>query len=199
MAYFKNVGLIGHARAGKDSVAARLGQRFGYQRVAFADQLKRAALKVDPIVSGYALFCDEYEHDVALTRLSTLVESHGWDVAKDSYPEVRRFIQQYGQAVRELDPMIWIRAAMPAVHAANDLNLPVVVTDVRYHNEARSLQARGFVLIRVTRPGAGLAGDSGKHRSETEMDDWPASLTIGNTGTLDDLNRIVDGLLLPHN
>jgi hypothetical protein len=199
MTYYKSVGLIGHARAGKDTVAARMGQRFGFQRVAFADQLKRAALRVDPFVSGFASFCDEYDHDVELIRLSTLVESHGWDVAKDSYPEVRRFLQAFGQAMRELDPMIWVEAAMPAVHAAHDLHLPVVVTDVRHHNEARSLQARGFVLIRVTRPGTGLDGDAGKHRSETEMDDWPASLTIGNTGSLDDLNRIVDGLLLPHN
>lgn len=194
MAYFKNVGLIGHARAGKDSVAARLGQRFGYQRVAFADQLKRAALKVDPLILTVPTSGGEL-YDI---RLSELVTDHGWEYAK-TYPEVRRFLQQYGQAVRELDPMIWIRAAMPAVYAANDMNLPVVVTDVRYHNEARSLQARGFELIRVTRPGAGLDGDAGKHRSETEMDDWPALLTIGNTGTLDDLNRVVDGLLLPHN
>ncbi|MFF7361070.1 hypothetical protein [Streptomyces sp. NPDC008125] len=188
MAYYKNIGLIGHAQAGKDSVAGRLHQRYGYQRVAFADRVRAAALRTDPLIpTSYGVH----------TRLSTLVRAVGWDYAKTTYPEVRRILQTVGQTVRDTDPEFWVRAARPAISAAHELGLPVVVSDVRYANEARWLLDNGFSLIRVTRPGAGLSGDAGRHESETELDSWATDLTIGNTGSLEDLNAIVDSLLLP--
>ncbi|WP_030240757.1 hypothetical protein [Streptomyces sp. NRRL S-455] len=188
MAYYKSIGLIGPAQSGKDSVGARLRQRYGYQRVAFADPLKRAALNLDPYIpTGYGV----------TVRLSALVADVGWDYAKTTYPEVRRILQHAGQTVRDIDPDFWVRAAVPAIEAAERLNLPVVVTDVRYENEARALRNWGFALVRVTRPGAGATGETAKHRSETELDNWATALTIANTGTLDDLNSVVDSLLLP--
>jgi hypothetical protein len=188
VAYYKSIGLIGRAQSGKDTVGARLRQRYGYQRVAFADPLKAAALRIDPLIpTSYGV----------TVRLATLVNSVGWDYAKTTYPEVRRVLQYVGQTVRDVDPGFWVRAAAPAIDAAERLGLPVVVTDVRYENEARYLRDRGFSTIRVTRPGAGATGDTAKHKSETELENWATALTIANTGTLDDLNRIVDSLLLP--
>lgn len=194
MAYYRSIGLIGRAQAGKDSVASRLRQRYGYQRVAFADRVRTAALTTDPFVTAW-----HGASGYRQIRLSEIVRLHGWDEAKTAYPEVRRILQNIGQTVRDVDPDFWVRAAFPAVKAAQNLNLPVVVTDVRYENEARGLLLSGFTLVRVTRPGTGLTGDAGKHKSETELDDWATDLTIGNTGSLDDLNAIVDTLLLPRN
>ncbi|WP_327253177.1 deoxynucleotide monophosphate kinase family protein [Streptomyces sp. NBC_01244] len=187
MAYYRNIGLIGRARVGKDTVAARLGQRFGYQRVAFADTLKNAALRIDPLIPTTTGVC---------VRLSRLVADVGWEYAKIAYPEVRRVLQYVGQTVRDTDPGFWIRSAMPALDAADNLNLPVVVTDVRYENEAIALQKRGFMLIRVTRPGAGLDGPNGKHASETALDHYPADATITNGGSVPDLFATVDVLPL---
>jgi|SRR5690606_2823235 len=187
MAYYKSIGIIGRAQSGKDSVGARLRLRYGYQRVAFADSLKSAALRVDPLIpTSYGVHC----------RLSTLVGAVGWDYAKVTYPEVRRVLQHVGQTVRDIDPGFWIRAAFGAIDAAENLGLPVVVTDVRYENEARALRDRGFALIRVTRPGTDTPD---AHQSETALDNWPTALTISNSGTLADLNAIVDSLLLPRN
>ncbi|QAY26946.1 deoxynucleoside monophosphate kinase [Streptomyces phage Shawty] len=185
MAYYKSIGLIGRAQSGKDTVGARLRQRYGYQRVAFADPLKRAALNMDPYIpTGYGV----------TVRLSALIADVGWDYAKVQYPEVRRILQHVGQTVREIDPEFWVRAAVPAIEAAERLGLPVVVTDVRYENEARALRDRGFSMVRVTRPGTDVPN---AHKSETELESWATALTIANTGTLDDLNNIVDSLLLP--
>ncbi|MER5894759.1 hypothetical protein [Streptomyces sp. NPDC001876] len=190
MTYYRSIGLIGRAQVGKDTVATRLRERYGYQRVAFADPVRAAALRTDPLIpTSYGVH----------TRLSVLVAAVGWDYAKTTYPEVRRILQNIGQTVRDVDPDFWVRAAVPAMDAARNLNLPVVVTDVRYENEAVELLEQGFYLIRVTRPGTGLAGDAGKHTSETELDDFRADLTIDNSGTLPDLKRIVDTLLLPRN
>ncbi|WP_274031196.1 deoxynucleotide monophosphate kinase family protein [Streptomyces sp. MMBL 11-1] len=193
MAYYKSIGLIGPAQSGKDSIGSRLRQRYGYQRVAFADPLKAAALKLNPWVDA----ASAVRGPVLCRRLSELVDEWGWDRCKTEYPEVRRTLQHVGQTVRELDPDFWVRAAFPAIVAASRLGLPVVVTDVRYENEAQALTARGFELIRVTRPGAGLADETGRHKSETELANYPTALTISNAGTLGELNDIVDSLLVP--
>jgi hypothetical protein len=193
MIRYRHVGLIGRARAGKDSVASRLSERHGYQRVAFADRLKEAALKANPVITHVPMAGG---YGYTQYTLRDIVTADGWEGAKQ-YTEVRRFLQSYGQTIRDLDPDFWVRAAREAIDAANRLSLPVVVTDVRYENEARWLVERGFVLVRVTRPNAGLAGDAGRHASETELADYVTDMTISNTGTLRDLNAIVDSLLLP--
>ncbi|MFE9767048.1 hypothetical protein ACFYPC_21425 [Streptomyces sp. NPDC005808] len=184
---YKHVGLIGKARSGKDSVANRLVQGRAYTRVAFADPLKAMVMQTNPLVQT---------SPGVVVRLAALINDVGWEYAKDTYPEVRRLLQATGETVRLHDEDFWLRLALKKVDAADSWNMPVVITDVRYENEAFALRDRGFALIRVTRPGAG-AGENADHKSETALDYVNPDLTIGNTGTLDDLNRIVDSLLLP--
>ncbi|WP_330478670.1 hypothetical protein OG301_26695 [Streptomyces platensis] len=181
----KNVALTGLSRSGKDSVAARLVEHHGYVRVAFADRLKEAALKADPIIhqtTGAAGWVDQ--------RLSDIVRLYGWEAAKDLFPEVRRFLQEYGQTVREIGPYFWIQAATPAVQAAWDDGRPVVFTDVRYLNEAETLEVWGFDIVRVTRPGQ----TPGAHVSERQMLAYPADRAIVNDGSLEDLAALADTL-----
>lgn len=71
----------------------------------------------------------------------------------------------------------------------------IVVSDVRFENEIRFIREVGGKLIRIKRPGAGLSGELGEHQSEVEMDSVPDDyfdLVIHNTGTLEDLHRIID-------
>lgn len=175
-----NIALTGLARSGKDSVAARLVEDHGYVRVAFADKLKEAALKANPI----AVTDDDY-WDVPGTRLVDVVEGHGWEAAKDRFPEVRRFLQDYGQAIRETNPYFWITTAWSRIYDAWDDGRPVVVTDVRYTNEADFLTESNFTLVRVTRPGL----VPGQHLSEREMQGYQADVELANDGTLADLAR----------
>ncbi|QAX95009.1 deoxynucleoside monophosphate kinase [Streptomyces phage Sebastisaurus] len=184
---YKHVGLIGKARSGKDTVAQRLVRSRAYTRVAFADPLKAMAMQTNPFVPT---------SPGVVVRLAPLINDVGWEYAKERYPEVRRILQAVGQTVRLHDEDFWVRVALRKVDAADSWNMPVVITDVRYPNEAETLRKRGFALVRVTRPGAS-AGPNAEHESETALDEFHADLTIGNTGTLDDLNRIVDSLLLP--
>lgn len=182
-----HIALIGRARSGKDTVAARLISRYAYTRVAFADPLKTVALGLDPIVayepSGYGPLP---------TRLSAVVQRYGWETAKDRFPEVRRTLQRAGQAIRDQDPGFWLGLAMDKVAVADTWNLPVVITDCRYPNEAEALKARGFKLVRVTRPGYTEAAAA--HESETALDDYPADVTVANVGTVAYLNSLSDTL-----
>ncbi|AFU62216.1 deoxynucleoside monophosphate kinase [Streptomyces phage TG1] len=187
MPYYRNIALLGKARSGKDTVAGRLVDRWGFRRIAFADPLKSVVLDLDPFIpTGYGV----------TVRLSRLIADVGWEYAKDTYPEVRRILQHSGQAVRQLDAGFWVRAALNAVDAVEAAHLPVVVTDVRYANEARALVGYGFTLVRVVRPSAvdSTVGAASRHPSETELDDWPTAVTLHNVGTLADLHAQVDQL-----
>ncbi|MFD7611002.1 hypothetical protein [Streptomyces sp. NPDC059828] len=183
-----HIALVGRARSGKDTIAARLISRYAYTRIAFADPLKELALSVDPIVayepSGYGPLP---------TRLSAVVQRYGWEKAKDRFPEVRRTLQRTGQAVRDQESGHWLSLALDKVAVADAWNLPVVVTDCRYPNEAEALKARGFRLVRVLRPDVGSAAPD--HVSETALDNHPVDVTIANVGTVADLNNLADTLI----
>lgn len=169
------IGITGRKQAGKDSFAARLVEAHGFTRVAFADPMRDFALALDPLVDGHY-------------RLSEIVKSLGWDVAKESIPEVRRTLQRLGtEAGREvLGDHVWINAALDTIDAIPG---PVVVTDVRFPNEADAILAAGGSVIRIVRPRRDV---SDTHPSETAMDDYPVALEIVNDGTLDQLNTAAD-------
>ena len=169
------IGVTGRARAGKDSFAARLVEAHGFTRVAFADPIRDFALTLDPLVDGHY-------------RLSEIVRSLGWDVAKESIPEVRRTLQRLGtEAGRNvLGDRVWIDAALGKIDAVDG---PVVVTDVRFPNEAEAITSAGGILVRVVRPGHETAD---AHPSETAMDGYPVHVQVVNDGSLEQLWAAAD-------
>ena len=194
------VGILGRKRSGKDTFAASLIERHGFVRVAFADPLRDAALAADPFLVGPFL-SDEPQ------PLSAIVSALGWEGLKISkYAESgRKFIQNYGVAIRKIDPDFWLRAGMTRIRAALAEGQSVVVTDVRFPNEADAIEEEGrwrlvgdggvFVggaLVRITRPGL-VSTDS--HVSETALDDRLCGFHVGNGGTLEDLGRAADSLV----
>lgn len=181
------VGLIGHARSGKDTVANRLVTDHGYARVAFADLLREVLLDADPYVDA----CVDNDYEVLPFTLSEVVDTLGWEEAKSVNPEVRRIMQNFGQAIREVEPNFWLRAGMRKALEFEGRGTPVVISDVRYRNEALAIRSHGGVLVRVTRPG--FDGANG-HVSEHELDDFVADHTINNNGTLPSLIHAVDWL-----
>lgn len=174
------IGLVGRKRVGKDTVAARLVEKHGFTRYAFADNVRRALLALDPIVEPG---CDG--HCCPSERLAKIVRTCGWEFAKE-IPEVRRSLQHYGMAIREVDRDFWARPVLAAI-AADDT--PAVITDVRFRNEADAIRAVGGYLVRITRPGL---DESDTHVSETELTDYPTDGHIVNSGALAVLDGKVD-------
>jgi hypothetical protein len=186
-----NIGLIGKARSGKDSAALHLVRTRQYTRLAFADPLKEMALSINPYIpTGYGV----------TVRLSALIADVGWEYAKDTYPEVRRFLQRLGQSIRDQDEDYFANMLRRKLNNAEAWNLPVVVADVRYPNEAEMLAARGFRMVRIVRPtGTAMTMremQAAMHDSENALNDYEADLTITNDGTLDDLARKLGEQLL---
>lgn len=172
------IGLIGKKRVGKDTFAAVLVEEFGFARVAFADPLKEMALTIDPfLVGGWDSSLDD-------EFLATAVANFGWEEVKDTYPEARRFLQRLGDGVRQFEPEFWLNAGMDTVRGKRAEAKPVVITDVRYPNEADAIRDAGGTLIRVVRPGA---DDGDTHASETALDDYPVGFLVENVGGRNDL------------
>ncbi len=179
------LGVTGKKRSGKDTFASRLVTEHGFTRLAFADALKQTMIDLDPIVecgNGYGAF--------ESVRLSDILGPNlDWEVAKE-VPEVRRLLQAHGVAIRDhVDPNVWVNAV--ALKAAQ-IDGPVVVTDVRFPNEADWINEVGGALIRVLRPGL---ASTDEHVSETALDTRPANLVIINDREIADLHRHADTVL----
>lgn len=171
------IGLSGYAQTGKDTVAKILIEEHGYRRVAFADSIRQFLYEVDPPLGG--------------PSLRTIVDDYGWDVAKAN-PAVRQLLQNVGLAARnQFGEDFWVKQALSTV----DLFDNVVITDVRFKNEAQQIWDMYGSLWRVDRDGVSAVNN---HISEHDLVDWKFDAYIENNGTVDDLNDRVTQLLLHH-
>jgi hypothetical protein len=171
------IGLSGYARTGKDTVARILVDEYSFTRIGFADPLYELMLRLDPYATS------------AGTRLSTVVATYGWERAKDTFPEVRRLLQQHATPARELiGDDIWIRAAFRKMEPDGRY----VITDMRFPNEMRAVREVGGLTVRVHRPGYGPANG---HISETALDGERFAYEMWNAGTAADLRDDVADLV----
>jgi dephospho-CoA kinase len=139
--------------------------------------------------------------------------------AHEAFPWVSEFskprslYQNYAQAMRQIDPDVWIKHAERAVKGAIDFNVNtgaekvgVVISDLRQPNEYEWARANGFTIIRVTAPDedrlfrAKLAGDSFteadlEHETESHIDGFTVDYEIHNDGSVDELKAQVDAIL----
>lgn len=167
------IGLTGYAQSGKDTLASILVERYGYRRVAFADAIREFIYEVNPMVA-----CSPTGY------LKDLVNLVGWDNAKQE-PQVRRLLQDLGVAARKLiDEDIWVKVALRNVSPGDR----VVITDVRFENEAKHISKLGGQLWRVKRPGVKAVN---AHVSETQMDGYKVDQIFLNNGSIDDLKFLV--------
>jgi hypothetical protein len=167
------IGLTGYAQSGKDTLASILVENYGYSRIAFADKIRDFLYGINPMVA-----CSPTGY------LQDLVNLVGWDKAKQE-PQVRRLLQDLGISARELiDEDIWVNAALSSISSQDR----VVVTDVRFENEALRVGLMGGQLWRVKRVGVGPVNG---HVSESELDGYKVDQIFINNGSIDDLTVLV--------
>lgn len=167
---------LGHtARVGKDTAAQGLVDQLGFKRVGFADKLKELALLADPLVTSATRTINT---NIGHGRLKHVVTGlGGWEQAKNTYPEVRIFLQNLGVAARKtFGEDFWVDQALP--HRLDPADF--VFTDVRFISEAHAIKMAGGVLIKIERPGFGPVNG---HVSEHELDDWDWDEVLVNNGT----------------
>ena len=172
------IGLTGLAGTGKNTAAYYLVERYGFVECAFAEPLRDMACQ--------------------------LVEYAGLDYAWVTEPglknqqlpgfgfSARQFMQRVGtEAVRALDPNAWV-SALARHMGLGDGMVPVhdriVITDVRFPNEAAWLKLNGGHLLRLKRAAAAPVA---AHESERHVEAFEA-FDIDNDGTLHQLHTRLD-------
>lgn len=184
------IGLTGFAEHGKDTVADHLAAKHGFARDAFVDDVRNAALILDPWISYQV----EERSDIrGFARLSTIVEEIGWTRAKKEHPEVRTLLQCVGSDIgwQMHGRDIWVNRVAGRIGDAD-----VAISDVRLEHEIDWIASVGGVSIRVDRPGhQGTSGANSTHISETQILELPVDRVLVNDGSLEQLYDKVDALL----
>src|ERR1700756_4610683 len=185
------IGVNGRAGAGKDltyQLIAELAEklnpvgRMSVVRRAFADPLKVSAARTLGFQGGASEcidFCNQLKTD-AVIQVNT---SRGDLIMALSG---RQYLQWYGtEAHRDVfADSFWVDATLPfGWNPATEL---VVVTDVRFQNEAERIHENGGVIWTIVRPDGDVIGESA-HPSETALAPKWVHRYIVNDGTIDDL------------
>lgn len=137
------IGLAGFAQVGKSSIASLLVEE-GYQELAFADGVRAFMDELDP---------ELWPRDVMTSclRWSEALDRHGYEWAK-SETDAREWLVRIGAGARRvIGEDVWIKRVANIILA--DPHGLFVVSDVRYPNEAKMIQAHGGQVWRIHRPG----------------------------------------------
>jgi hypothetical protein len=174
------IGLTGLAGAGKDTVADRLCGSHGFERHAFAEPIRDM---LTALLTGAGIdYAHLFERDLKELPVPGIGISG------------RRMMQTLGtEWGRSLDTELWVRVAavtlglddLPNTSPVHDR---IVLTDVRFPNEAEWIRSLGGYIWRVVRPAPAVA----EHVSEQHINQLPCDLSIDNSGTLEDLHDEVD-------
>jgi hypothetical protein len=169
------IGLGGKAGSGKTTAASYL-ELLGYDIVAFADALKEVAQKI-------------------FTFTPQQLYGGLKEIPDPRFNKSPRYcLQKIGMTCRELWPDVWVQ------HVRNYLQNsqgPVVIHDVRMHNEACMLkQEFNATMIHIYREGAGAVNGIPNHISEIELDAWQGwDFVIRNNGSKEELYDQIDAIL----
>lgn len=186
------IGLTGCKGSGKDTVGQHLVNEYGFHRLAFADKLKQAVANLFGITVEEVDRLKNKPSHVRLTevgsdsRYSTTAQLIYW----------REFLQRFGTEMgrNTFGQDFWTDLWETTYHEAqmtSSAYKPVVVTDVRFENEARRIIQLGGWLIEVVRPGHEPDG----HASEEPIDRDLLTAQLGNDGSIEDLYEMTDGLM----
>lgn len=143
------IGLTGRAGVGKDQVAKHLSTRYDFKPMAFAAPLKKAAAEIFGIE-------EVYFHDRGLKEST----APHWGITP------RVMMQVLGtQGVRNnFGQDFWVKRWLLDYAKIKETE-NVVLTDIRFANEARVVQDLGGVMVHITRPGFSEAAID--HESES--------------------------------
>lgn len=170
------IGLSGLAGSGKDTVREILEQRHEIDGLAFADPMR----------------------DMLSALLDTIGVDSNWMTDRDRkeapIPELgvsyRTMAQQLGtEWGRAIDQDFWLKiaGAKIALYQKYD-SKGVVISDVRFPNEAAWIKSAGGVIWKIIRPGIEPVR---AHQSEAHINDLPYDYVIDNRGTIDELAHAV--------
>lgn len=173
------IGLTGYIGSGKTTIADYIEFRYGFPQYSFAGPIKEIAE-----ILGFT------QEQLNGSQEDKLAINQHWNIS------AREFLQKFGTEVcREFLPRvipemsdIWIK--LFKIRAQQEKN--ILISDVRFPDEAKAIHELGGVIIRITRQ---KNNSHMPHKSETYIDQIPADYEINNTGSLQNLFNLVDSII----
>jgi hypothetical protein len=188
------IGINGEIGCGKTTAVDYLSANYGFNEYMFAEPLKRIA-----VLLGFK------EKEVFGTQEEQLAINEFWGISG------RRFLQVFGSEVcrdfvpKALNDMnfngltLWVRL-FEKYYMENN-NTAVAVSDVRFEDESNTVKRLGGYVVRIERS-AGSDTDSkvndqvDQHVSETQKDKIKPQIIIRNNGSITDLYKKLDQLVV---
>lgn len=196
------IGLLGHAGVGKDTVALLLAERFRVARVAFAEALKleiAAAWGIERDLLDSPWAKEAKTPALALHKcMNQDFVSYAWELGLPGLQDgltPRTVMQRWGDWRRSVDSDYFVKFALEIVRTVTDGDGvdAVLLTDVRFPNEAHLVRSLGGDLWRITRP---EGPQPSRHTSEWLLAGEPVDAEIVNDGSIEQLAKVATDLLL---
>ena len=168
------IGISGKARSGKDTFAEMLATELNkgayppYVMMAFANELKLKCQEAFDL-TWEQLWGDDKEVPDERYRKYQTATLTGTGELPSGYWTAREIMQDFGAFYRSIDSEFWIKNLFKAAAEKDYTN--VIVTDVRYTNEADYIINNGGYVIRVERENKDTVHNE-QHPSEVELDDY---------------------------
>jgi hypothetical protein len=176
------IGLAGRAGTGKSTIARLLCEQHAFVEIALADPIKRALAAMLGLTSAY--FHDPFTKDMPI------------DWLRNTTP--RRLMQTLGTGWGRqiIADDLWLILARRRIErltaqAAHMHIAGIVISDLRYADEAAFVRAQGGTVWHIVRPAPPVEA----HSSEAGITAQPGDRTCDNTGDLDRLETTLDHLL----
>jgi len=163
------IGLTGPARSGKDTAAAVLSNQ-GWRQYRFAGPLKSA------VQTMFGLTDDHTDGDLKESPID-------WLDGVTPRQIMQTLGTEWGRDCIHTD--LWLRVADRALERTSDHGYPgIVISDVRFDNEAEFVRERGGSVVHIRRESAGSVN---AHSSESGVTFDAADCLIDNDGTIHEL------------
>ncbi len=194
------IGISGKARSGKDTFAEMLATELNkgayppYVMMAFANELKLRCQAAFDLTWEQLWGDDKEKYDDRYPKmrgappycLGNRDDGKGLEVMEErKHWTAREIMQDYGAFYRTIDNEFWVKNLFKVIKEKEYTN--VIITDVRYINEAGYIINNGGYVIRVERENKDTVHNE-QHPSEIELDEYKRfDFTIVNNWTLDHL------------
>jgi hypothetical protein len=196
------IGVSGKARSGKDTFSEMLAKELNkeayppYVMMAFAHELKTRCQAAFDLSYEQLWGNEKEEPDKRYIKIAKDPRSFEEKTKElgvipglpiDIYWTAREIMQEYGAFYRSIDSQFWIKNLFRVAEQKEYKN--VIITDVRYLNEADYILEHGGAVIRVERENKDDVHGM-QHPSEVELDGYKKfTFTVLNNSTLEVLER----------
>jgi len=187
------IGVSGKARSGKNTFAEMLAAELNkeayppYVMMGFANELKLRCQEAFDLTWEQLWGEDKEVPDKRYIKLQG-TGSHFGDSNlpfNSTYWTAREIMQDFGAFYRSIDNGFWVKNLFKVIEEKEYTN--VIITDVRYINEADFVIDNGGFVIRINRENKDDVHNM-QHPSEVELDEYNRfDFTVINNWTLEEL------------